>query len=347
MKNRLAAFIAAVTFGTTVEGADHAVVLLYHHVDDDTPASTSVTPETFERHLDYLWNGNFFVLPLEEILDALSAGEPLPDNTVAITFDDSYVSVYRTAWPLLVERHWPFTVFVSTDYIDKSFDAYMSWEQLRELEDGGGTIGNHGRSHAHPLQRLQGESRTSWIARFRDDAVVAANRIETETGVETRVYAYPYGEFNGDAEAVIADLGWYGVGQQSGAIGSATPLTSAPRFPISTGYADADAFALRVHARPLPVRVLEPRERILEPGSPAPRLLLMLEGGPYPPAAIGCFTSDGERIEVTWQDEKRFLVQAPLPLPVGRSKYTCTAPYPGKSGVFGWYSHLWITQAGD
>jgi hypothetical protein len=45
----------------SASAANHAVVLLYHHVDSDTPASTSVTPADFKRHLDYLWDNNFFV----------------------------------------------------------------------------------------------------------------------------------------------------------------------------------------------------------------------------------------------------------------------------------------------
>ena len=30
------------------------VILLYHHVADDTPRSTSVTPDEFAQHLDYI-----------------------------------------------------------------------------------------------------------------------------------------------------------------------------------------------------------------------------------------------------------------------------------------------------
>lgn len=325
---------------------DHAIVLLYHHVDSDTPASTSVAPATFERHLTYLWDNNFFVLPLEEILDAMAAGKSLPENAIAITFDDAYESVHRVAWPMLRERRWPFTVFVSTDYIDAGYGNYMSWPQIRELIEGGGTIGNHSVAHAHPLNRLEGESKSGWLARYREDLLTAARRIEDETGSGTKLYAYPYGEFSAEVENVIADLGWYGVGQQSGAIGPETPLSSAPRFPISTSFADRDDFALRVHARPLPVRVISPTDRLLGPGARAPVLELELTNTIYAAASIGCYTSDGSPIEVRWQNERRFRIQAESPLGGGRSKYTCTAPYPGETGVFGWYSHLWMTANG-
>ena len=34
-------------------------------------------------------------------------GTPLPDKTAAITFDDGYISIYDTAWPLLKAKGWP------------------------------------------------------------------------------------------------------------------------------------------------------------------------------------------------------------------------------------------------
>ncbi|MCB1844505.1 MAG: hypothetical protein KDI09_16205, partial [Halioglobus sp.] len=73
---------------------DHAVILLYHHVASDTPASTSVSPETFARHLRYLADEGYTVLSLEEVLWRLSKGKHFPKNSVAVTFDDAYASVY-------------------------------------------------------------------------------------------------------------------------------------------------------------------------------------------------------------------------------------------------------------
>jgi hypothetical protein len=58
--------------GTTV------AILVYHHVATGTPPSTSVTPATFRRHLDYLSEQGFEVLPLEALVQAIRTGGALP-----------------------------------------------------------------------------------------------------------------------------------------------------------------------------------------------------------------------------------------------------------------------------
>ena len=48
-----------------------------------------ITPENFERHVAYLSNA-YSIMRLEEAATRLAAGEALPRNAVAITFDDGY-----------------------------------------------------------------------------------------------------------------------------------------------------------------------------------------------------------------------------------------------------------------
>ena len=63
---------------STIQADDHAVSLIYHHVSEDTPALTSVSPNVFEQHLDYLDEHNFNIWPLSRILDTLRKGQDLP-----------------------------------------------------------------------------------------------------------------------------------------------------------------------------------------------------------------------------------------------------------------------------
>ncbi len=315
--------------------AQHAVVLVYHHVAEDTPPSTSVTPAAFRAQLDYLVEHEFSVRPLAAILDAIANGQALPERTVAITFDDAYRSVLTTAHTMLAERGWPYTVFVSTDSVDAGSAAFLTWEDLRWLVARGADVGNHGAAHAHSLDLGATE--------FIEDALRAAARIDEQLGVAVRVFAYPYGEFDVDLERAVQDLGWYGVGQQSGVVSRYASLYSAPRFPISTQFAALDRFAERVHAHPLPIMVAAPNSRVVRAGDPWPNLVLRVVDAWADAASIRCFTSTGAPLSVTQVGPQSISVAARGAVTPGRSKYTCTARVPD-SRSYAWYSHLWIAR---
>ena len=70
-----------------------AVILQYHHVSTDTPASTSIAPAQFEKHMQYLKDNGFTVVPLSKIVESVQNKQALADKTVAITFDDAYLDI--------------------------------------------------------------------------------------------------------------------------------------------------------------------------------------------------------------------------------------------------------------
>ena len=326
--------------------AGHAVVLLYHHVAGDTPASTSVTPGTFEQHLEHLAANDYRVLSLSRVIEGLRnpEGAPLPPRAVAITFDDAYESVYREAAPRLSRRGWPFAVFVSTDYLDRGYGHYMSWDELRELEAGGAEIGNHSLAHGHYVHRRPGEAEDAWRNRISADIRGAQQRLETELDAPLRVLAYPYGEFDPALAALTRELGFVGFGQQSGPAGPGMDPATLPRFPMASRYADVDGLAEKLRTVPFDVTVLSDVGPVLAPDAAAPALRLRLGPASARLDALNCFVTGQGAPRVRWLDRAAGEVEvtAGAALPVGRSKYTCTAPAAAGGGVFHWYSHLWM-----
>ncbi len=223
----------AIVGGTTqrlAHAADGAAILVYHHVADETPRSTSVTPERFSAHLDYLQRHDFTVSPLLEVLESIRAGEELAAKTVVLTFDDGYVSVLENTAPLLRERGWPFTVFVSSDYVDQGYGGYLTWDQLRQLAGDGATIGNHTRTHAHLIRHQTDESAAAWQQRVRGEITDAGQRIADELGdAAIPVLAYPYGEYDVSVKEITSVLGMFAVGQHCGALGPQSDMLAAPR----------------------------------------------------------------------------------------------------------------------
>jgi peptidoglycan/xylan/chitin deacetylase (PgdA/CDA1 family) len=333
--------------------AQSAVVLQYHHISTETPFSTSTSPERFAMHLDYLDESGFEVVPLQHLVDTLRKGKPLPDKTAAITFDDGYVSIHDTAWPLLKEKGWPFTVFINTEPHDQRKPLFMSWDQLRQLAEDGATIANHTVSHPYLLQRQTGHGEAQWKAWVRQEISAAQHRIEMEIGTAPMLLAYPFGEFDSSILDVAEELGYAGFGQQSGPLASFSDLRVLPRFSFGGSYGDRQDFATKVNSLPMPlaagadsIRWESAEEELLNDivmygGSARPRLILSMQGG-FDFGRLNCFASGQGRIPLTIESPRVF-VQAEKPFKTGRSRYNCTASS-GQRGRFFWFSQLWIIR---
>jgi len=90
-------------------------ILMYHRIANDK-TKLCVTPEMFEKHLQYL-KQNYNVINFWELY---KNPNEINDNSVIITFDDGYLDNYTNALPLLKKYNLPATVFLVTDLIGKT-----------------------------------------------------------------------------------------------------------------------------------------------------------------------------------------------------------------------------------
>jgi peptidoglycan/xylan/chitin deacetylase (PgdA/CDA1 family) len=328
---------------TEPRAGESFVVLLYHHVAEDTPRITSVTPAEFEAHLDYLDDNGFQVWPLERAVEALEGGESVPDRTIAITFDDAYTDIRTNAVPLLEERGWPYTVFVATKAVDEGQGGIMDWDELRELQQRGATLANHTHTHDHLIRRHEGESESAWLARVREDIETAARRLREETGMDNDLFAWPYGEYNLALDELAQDLDLVAFTQASGAVGALQDRQRLPRFPVAGNYASIEDLADKLSALPLPVTGQEPKEPERPADDRRPMLEFEVAEGPFDMRRLTCFVSGQGSVEpsVSGNGPHSVRLQAPRPLPAGRSRYNCTVPAEAEDRFY-WYSHPWF-----
>jgi biofilm PGA synthesis lipoprotein PgaB len=340
-----------------------AVVLIYHHVSNTTPKSTSISPEDFEAHLNYLESNQFKVVPLTDLTDAIRKNQPLPDKTVAITFDDSYRDVYESAYPILKKRGWPFTFFVNTDLVGKG-KSFVTWDQLREMSKNRVTIANHSTAHKHMVRKEPGESLEDWKKRVETEIIFAQEKIEKEIGSAPKIFAYPYGEYNQELKEVLRKLGYMSFTQQAGAISLLSDKQLLPRFPFGGRYTRLDDFKQKVNSLALPVSQLgfysadkKLSGNIVKEGD-QPYLEIELaswqansddasvdvNGYTYFDKNLlikqmNCFLN-GEP-QVLQKENSLVKVLLKKPLTHGRAKITCTSPSSQKGRYF-WFSHLWL-----
>jgi biofilm PGA synthesis lipoprotein PgaB len=327
--------------GPGAAAADHAVILMYHHVGTETPPSTSVTADQFRDHITHLAGGGYTVWPVARIVSHLREGRELPDGCVGITFDDAYRSVYEKAYPLLKEKGMPFTVFVTTGGVDAGYKSYMTWEEMREMKANGAAIESHSRSHGFLVRRNEGESNEDWLSRVREDIDYSRRRIREEIWGGSLLFAWPYGEYTGALQQLLSGMGLTGFGQHSGPVWKGSDFEALPRFPMAGSYADPAEFRLKVRSLPLPVVSADPADPLLHPGAQRPFLRLKIEGGDFERESLACYAG-AERAELNWSEEEGSVtVRASSPIPRGRSRYNCTARETSGDRWY-WYSHLWI-----
>lgn len=333
-------FLSLITIANANNLADNsnAVILLYHHVSDDTPKITSISPKDFEQQLDYIVQNNFSVWPLEKIIDYINNGKSLPHKTLAITFDDAYQSIYTEAYPRLKVRNMPFTIFVTTESIDQQYNQQLDWQSLNIMQKHGASLANHTVTHPHMLYRLDGETDQQWRQRMKQEILTAQQRIEEKTASQLKLFAYPYGEHNSALKKIVSDLGFIGFGQQSGALDKTTDPQSIPRFPIAGNYIDINDFALKINTMVMPATDNSQQENPLKHAIEKPVLTLVFQQA-IDKNKLQCFGTGQGKLNIQWQGLTA-LISPSQPIPVGRSRYNCTLI--SSAGRYHWFSKPWI-----
>lgn len=72
--------------------------------------------ESFERQLAYL-KKRYHVLDINEFVEYLKEGKPLPQYSVVLTFDDGYKNNYENLKDVILKHKVPVSIFLATDYI--------------------------------------------------------------------------------------------------------------------------------------------------------------------------------------------------------------------------------------
>ncbi len=300
--------------------ADSAVVVMYHRIGEESEyPSTSVSKEQFEAHITILRNGAYTVWPLGDVVAAFKSGRSIPDRTVAITFDDAYKSIYETAWPILKKANFPFSLFVSTDSIDRKTAGFMTWDQIREMHGAGVTVGNHTRTHLHMA--------ASALGRNLEEIRHARHRFENELSFTPTLFAYPYGEMSSAVRDLVIGEGFVAAfGQHSGVAHAGDDLFYLPRFAFNERYGTAARFERAIDALPLPVSGMTPMDPLI--GANPPAFGFSVDPTLERLNLLACYHSQLGKVDLTRLGKARVEIRFAQPFKRGRSRLNCTMPGP-------------------
>ncbi|MFC1607038.1 polysaccharide deacetylase family protein [Candidatus Latescibacterota bacterium] len=170
------------------------MLLMYHNIDDSSGFNTVSTGD-FQNHMRYITD-TYDVVSFTSYISGIKAHDT-SRGSVAVTFDDAYVSFRDTVLPVCEELSLPVIVFVPVDHVgghnvwdkgksDRTIDI-LSWDDLMDIAHHElVTIGSHGLSHSSlgklPVDRQEEEVRLS-----RDE-------LQNRLGVDIQFFSYPYGQ---------------------------------------------------------------------------------------------------------------------------------------------------------
>lgn len=180
-------------------GSVRLPTLMYHHIA--TTDSTNkfvqglfVSPEIFEKQIAYLTKKNYKSIDVEEFNNIFSSGKNPKQKSVMITFDDSTLSHYTQAYPILRKYGHTGVFFVISNR------SQISHAQLKEMSDNGMDIQSHSRTHPM-FRKTDSESLVSEIAGSKAD-------LERITGKKVTSIAYPGCEADQRAFEIVSSSGY-------------------------------------------------------------------------------------------------------------------------------------------
>ena len=183
-------------------------VLVFHKVDPRFEwGLTRVTPFQFRSIMQVLKELGYQTV---SVMDALNPAVELPERPIAITFDDSYESVFEYAFPILKDFNYTATVFFITGFAGQMnrWDVnlgglkfrHLSWNQIRAMSDAGFEIGSH-TVHHPDLTRIS-------LDILEVEVSQSKSRLEDELGKEIQLISFPFGRFNDDVIHICKQAGY-------------------------------------------------------------------------------------------------------------------------------------------
>ena len=210
-------------------------ILMYHRIAvlaGDEPAVTvdlTVNPGEFTLQMQWLQDNGYTSITQMQLYRALEEGKPLPDKPVMITFDDGYRGIATIAAPIMTRVEMVGTAYVITDRIanlKKTAPTWMTWSQLRTLEQRGWDIGSHTVAHTEiPSMTPEAGLKTLRASRF---------ALEKHLAHPVQWFCYPAGSVDPASVELVKQAGYVlATTTKSGDVHSAADPLQLSRIRIS------------------------------------------------------------------------------------------------------------------
>lgn len=220
-------FIGTISY-VKAQNNDEAIdlpIIMYHNISNSSNKTGKYTilDKQFERDLIYLKNNGYQTITMNQLINYVENGTPLPEKPIIITFDDSYESFYVYAFPLLQKYNMTAVMSVIGIYADeytKTEDhnldySHLNWTQIKELNDSEYVeIQNHtfDMHHNNGLRCGCGIKRQETIEQYAKEIREDIGKLQSEMLKRDitipNTFAYPFGHLCSESTAILQEMGF-------------------------------------------------------------------------------------------------------------------------------------------
>jgi len=161
-------------------------ILMYHSVSIDA-------------QMKYLKDNGYYTLTMDEVSNFITKNKPIPEKSVALTFDDGYKDNYTNVYPVLKQYGFKATVFVIAGNIDKNAD-YLTTVQLKEMQNNGIDI----ESGTYENLRLGNLTAAEQLESLQNSKQV----LESILNKKVNYVSYPFGSYNTNTLNAVNKAGY-------------------------------------------------------------------------------------------------------------------------------------------
>jgi peptidoglycan/xylan/chitin deacetylase (PgdA/CDA1 family) len=135
----------------------------------------------------------------------------LPEKPVVLTFDDGYANLMPNVDPIMLERHWPYTVFLVSDRVGGRNEwvvqggyeptELLGWRQIYEMH-------RNGCASFQPHTATHPNLSTISAHLIRDELVRSRESLEQRLQLPMKTLCYPYGGYTDTVVDIAREAGY-------------------------------------------------------------------------------------------------------------------------------------------
>ena len=207
------------------EGSVPLPIIMYHSLlkDSSRQGQYVISPDLLESDIKYLKEQGYTTVDMQDLIDYVYNGVPLPLKPIMLTFDDGYYNNYLYAYPLM--KQYGFKMVLSpigffTEQYTQSSDknpnySHCSWQDLKEMADSGLVeIQNHTYNmHTYNKtrkgsKRVNGEPLEKYTSVLTSDVSKLQIDLTNKIGITPNTFTYPFGAVSKESLPILKKLGF-------------------------------------------------------------------------------------------------------------------------------------------